>query len=128
MVNEMNNGQATLIPENQNKSYPSEEINIRILDLLMVDLNIDKVDIVKIDVEGAEMEVLEGGKDFFRASPTQAFFIECIDQHLQSLGALIEELVSWLISKGYKTYGLMNGRWKVIEPAPTLNVDLMAIK
>jgi len=128
LVNEKNNGQATLIFEDQQSLYPSEEINVRTLDFLLTDLTISKVDIVKIDVEGAEMAVLEGGKDFFRASPPQAFFIECIDQHLRRFGASSEELVSWLNSEGYKTYGLMQGRWKITKPAPALRVDLMAIK
>jgi FkbM family methyltransferase len=52
------------------KSVVKEKITVVKLDDLIPDLPTDHFDVVKIDVEGLELKVLEGGKKFFN---------ECVD-------------------------------------------------
>lgn len=49
-------------------------------------LGVSDIDVVKIDVEGAEYDVLRGAEAIFnRKSPT-ALFIKCMDEYLQRFG------------------------------------------
>lgn len=44
----------------------SRDINLKTMDGFVAEQKIEKIDLVKIDVEGAEKEVLEGGRNAFR--------------------------------------------------------------
>jgi len=41
-------------------------VKARKIDTLLTELNIERVDLFKIDVEGAEMKVLKGGENFLK--------------------------------------------------------------
>lgn len=128
IVNAHNDGQSTLIPDSSETTCPSEKVKICTVNSVMHDCNIQKVDIVKIDVEGAEMEVLKGGREFFRNSSTKYMFIECVDQHLRRFDSSSEELITWLHSEGYRTYGLIKGCWRPLKPMKNISIDLLAMK
>lgn len=57
-------------------------------------------DFIKIDVEGAEMEVLRGADQVLRTHKPK-LFIEVHGFALPSFGSNIEELRSWLCERGY---------------------------
>ena len=65
------NGQTTLYISDDSeghsvklkRSNSSTQINIRILDSIVQELKIDHVNIIKVDVEGAELDVLKGASD-----------------------------------------------------------------
>ncbi|MGQ9628038.1 MAG: FkbM family methyltransferase [Anaerolineae bacterium] len=44
----------------------TESIDVYTMDSFMADKAIDRIDIVKIDVEGTELEVIEGGRETFK--------------------------------------------------------------
>lgn len=50
-----------------------ESIQVYTLDSFMADKSIDRIDIVKIDVEGAELEVIEGGVETFKNKVDNVF-------------------------------------------------------
>ncbi|HMM81112.1 MAG TPA: FkbM family methyltransferase [Pyrinomonadaceae bacterium] len=61
---------------------------------------IDKIDLIKIDVEGFEMEVLAGARELLKTfSP--ALFIEIDDNNLRQQGASAKEAVMFLEDYGY---------------------------
>jgi FkbM family methyltransferase len=51
----------------------TESIEVYTLDSFMADKAIDRIDIVKIDVEGTELEVIEGGRETFRNKVDNVF-------------------------------------------------------
>jgi len=53
----------------------TESIEVYTLDSFMSDKAIDRIDILKIDVEGTELEVIEGGRETFR-NKVDNLFIE----------------------------------------------------
>ena len=54
-------GAATMHPENEIDNYKKIPINIKKLDEIKID---NKIGFIKIDVEGHEKNVLEGGRDY----------------------------------------------------------------
>ncbi|MBS44926.1 MAG: hypothetical protein CMH83_17520 [Nocardioides sp.] len=80
--------------------------------------------LVKIDVEGAELDVLSGAADLFdRARP--ALCLEVSPDQLADFGRTVEELDAWLTERGYERYvvtGARNTRSRAfaLEPVPDL--------
>lgn len=57
----------------QIKEISTEKIEVCTLDSFMSNSNIDKIDIIKIDVEGVEKEVIEGGWETFKNKVDNVF-------------------------------------------------------
>jgi len=55
------------------KEIGTENIELRTIDSFMSNKNIDKIDIIKIDVEGVEKEVIEGGQETFKNKVNNVF-------------------------------------------------------
>ena len=51
----------------------TESIQVYTLDSFMADKSIDRIDIMKIDVEGTELEVIEGGRETFKNKVDNVF-------------------------------------------------------
>ena len=51
-------------------------VRLQTLDALAADLGIDRIDLLKIDVEGAERDVLQGAQQLLAASPQARLAIE----------------------------------------------------
>lgn len=63
---------------NDGRSVEGEQVEITTLDVLSRDLALPRVDIIKIDVEGAESMVLAGGQEVLATSkPVVIFEINC---------------------------------------------------
>lgn len=61
------------------------------------------VDVVKLDVEGAELAALRGMEGFLTgARPPRALFLECNPALLERAGSSPEELVAWLEARAYR--------------------------
>jgi FkbM family methyltransferase len=65
---------------------------------------IARVDIVKIDVEGAEVRTLQGMRRLFAASAPAGMFIEFSPTHLRGAGASSEAFWEVLAEAGYVSY------------------------
>ncbi len=87
--------------DQQNKSENSIEIKIERLDDLVLDMNIEKIDLIKIDVEGFELEVLKGAENVLRKHKP-LLFIEVDDKNLLQQGASSFKLINFLNNIGYK--------------------------
>ncbi len=76
------------------------------LDDLVSDKRALRPSLVKIDVQGAEMLVLQGAPDILRlAAP--ALFIELHEEGLQRFGASVSAILDYLSQYGYEPYWLM---------------------
>jgi FkbM family methyltransferase len=59
---------------------------------------------VKIDVEGAEMRVLEGMRDTLRRHRPQMLVAETIEEHLQRAGSEVAEVHAFMRALGYVAF------------------------
>ncbi|WP_031069037.1 FkbM family methyltransferase [Streptomyces sp. NRRL S-118] len=92
---------------------------VRTLDELAGDAGPGRVAFVKADVEGAELDVLEGGSDTLRRHrPTLLLEIE--RRHLAKYGADPADVLRHLRSFGYQAHRRRRGRW---VPVPLVTDD-----
>jgi len=88
---------------------PYNEIQIETLDSVAQSLGISKIDIIKIDTEGYEMNILKGSNyciDKFKP----AMMLEVDNSLLQAQSSSSLELLGFIKEKGYDIYDITNGK------------------
>jgi len=84
------------------KSGMSRKVPVYRVDTIVEMLNLAKVDFVKIDVEEAELSVLEGATDTLAMNGSRKVVVECYHNNNQSTW---KEVARKLVSLGYKVDG-----------------------
>ncbi|MCO6481521.1 MAG: FkbM family methyltransferase [Flavobacteriales bacterium] len=80
--------------------HGSVQISLTPLSPVLSGLGINRVNVIKIDVEGFEFEVLKGCEDVIDAYHP-ILFIELDNDNLTNNGSTARELVDWVRAKGY---------------------------
>jgi len=113
-VSERNDGQATMrLNDDDHIVGQPIPVHVDTLDKTLNDRRIEAVHGMKIDVEGAEVSVLEGFRDHLRSRSRPRFiYVECIDSHLARFGNHSEEIFSLLRGYQYRLLSLSYGRWR----------------
>lgn len=86
---------------------------------------IKKINLIKIDVEGAEVMVLQGAKDFLRKQKKLVVAIECNPGALSELGFTTNDLVKSLKVCGLKITEIIDERMKVTSTYAPQKLELM---
>lgn len=89
------------------------DVKVSTLDSLCAGAGLQKLDFVKIDVEGAELHVLQGGQqviDAFRP----ALLMEIEGRHTARYRYSPEDLRSWLTERGYEAHVWQRG-WRQVD-------------
>ena len=76
----------------------SIEVPLKTLDNLLEELNLKKIDIIKIDTEGSELSVLKGAEKTLKANPNIKMFVAA--EHYPSQ---VKEVCQFLNDRGLKT-------------------------
>jgi len=121
-LNDNNDGQSSLQPVTH--AEPREAVKIETLDGMDLGIDARRGCVIKIDVEGGEIDVLDGATDFIRSVRPQALFVECADRHLQRFGHSGLDVQQWLRDHNYDVQGLVHGRWQPLHRA--IDCDLLA--
>jgi FkbM family methyltransferase len=88
-----------------------------------------KIDIMKIDVEGAEKFVLDGGRRILTMSPPKAVFYECISTLCDRFGYSSLEVHEFFRSLGYRImHTTSRGLVSTPMPPPPEISDFVAIR
>lgn len=102
----------------KHKNYLKETYNDFVKKIITIksktidSFNIKKVDIIKIDVEGAELKVVKGAsKTLLRCRP-RILMIECEDKSLRLYRDSLEELINELKDLNYHPNVLINNKLK----------------
>ncbi|MBV6462169.1 MAG: hypothetical protein HJHJAOHD_02313 [Flavobacteriales bacterium] len=85
--------------DNESKKSNSK-IEVERLDDWIKNRNLTRVDLIKIDVEGFELNVLKGAEESIRKY-TPVLFIELDDNNLKAVGSSASQLVQYLENMGY---------------------------
>jgi len=70
---------------------------------------ISHIDVVKIDVEGHELSVLNGLHDMLEQKKVSHLFVEIHDGNLKKAGSSAKKLCTYLQDLGYKSYSIKTG-------------------
>lgn len=100
-VNDNNPGMNRILTESND--FPFKTIDVDRLDTVCQQRKIDKIDFIKIDVEGFEYSVLSGGMEVIERSKP-VLFIEIDDNNLRGNNKSAKMLVELLISFGYREF------------------------
>jgi FkbM family methyltransferase len=84
------------------------------LDGFCARLGIDRLDFVKIDVEGAELHVLRGGQSTI-ATLKPLVMVEVEDRHLERFGVSSGQIADWFTSQGYRISVWDSGNWREVD-------------
>ncbi len=98
-VNQHNPGMNRILEGDRN--FPYKLIKLDTMANICNELNIEKIDFIKIDVEGFEYAVISSGEYIIRKSKP-VILVELDDDHLIEHGSNAKELVSLISSFGYK--------------------------
>ena len=102
------------------------EVELEPLDTLVRTQALGRVDLIKLDVEGAELAVLQGAEAVLAASRPLLLF-ELFDAALRGQGASAQEVLDFLAARGYRflRFGADGG----LAPLPSLaeaSINLVA--
>jgi FkbM family methyltransferase len=101
--------------------WPAIEIRLRRLDACVDEWDVRRVDLMKIDVEGAEPRVLAGGAANLANGVVRHMMIEINGPRLVEAGSSPAALVNELAALGFEPARLVHGRAIRVDRA---NVDL----
>ncbi|CAN5527599.1 hypothetical protein BH11BAC2_BH11BAC2_00910 [soil metagenome] len=99
-VNEHNPGMNRILAKD--KDLPFKSIHVEVLDKVMEERKVEKVDFIKLDVEGYEYSVLKGGAHILSSKPI--LFIELDDSNLRENNTSAKALIELLFSYGYRNF------------------------
>jgi FkbM family methyltransferase len=102
-----NPGMNRLLPEMTGDNFDYEKVTISTLGRELADLSVEKVDLIKIDVEGFEYEVLLSAEEIIERD-RPLLFVELDDDNLREQGASASRLVSFIMSKEYAVINAAN--------------------
>jgi FkbM family methyltransferase len=105
------------------EQYGTVTVKTQTLDSLLAERGIDRVDLIKIDVEGAEMRVLKGAAQTLAKNQNLTLLI---DVH-PFFGVNPDELLSFLSSYGFSAYRMGDEKQPLRTPCPDLK-EVMAIR
>tara|TARA_B110000003_G_scaffold164780_1_gene164722 strand:+ start:8002 stop:8955 length:954 start_codon:yes stop_codon:yes gene_type:complete len=92
----------TIIKDNpQYETSVGREIEMKKLDSILSLNDLQNLKFIKIDAEGAELEILKGAENILKNSKDLVITIELGEMMLTAAGSSIEEVVNFLISLGY---------------------------
>lgn len=95
-------GLGTLYPT-KDRAGVAGEIELTTLDSFFTEMNLPRVDLIKIDVEGAELDVLRGGQQTL-AHYRPHLIIEVQNETSGSAGYAADEILSFLEPMGYSFF------------------------
>jgi FkbM family methyltransferase len=84
------------------------EVEVKTLDGLAAQAGLTRLDFIKIDVEGAELQVLEGGHQAIEAF-RPAMLIEIEARHTARYQHSPEDIADWLTQRGYTMHAWEHG-------------------
>jgi len=93
-----------------------QPVRLSTLDELAVGHDLTRLDMLKADVEGAELQVLAGGASTIeRFQPMVQLEIE--QRHLEKFGSTVHDVTGFLLDRGYAMHGWARGGWRPLRSA-----------
>lgn len=101
----------------------------RIVELITIDqLDLPRVDVVKIDVEGAEEKVIKGMLNTLERCKPKLLMVELVEEHLLEFSSSIGAVFELLASKGMVPMVLNNGQLVPYEGGDAMNDNFFFVQ
>ncbi|MFZ1808154.1 MAG: FkbM family methyltransferase [Cyclobacteriaceae bacterium] len=105
----------------------TQEIEITTLNLFCQEKNIKHIDLVKLDTQGYEHRILEGGDRVIIPSFTKVVYIEVLFAELYQDQSYFQDIYKILTERGFKLVGLYNKFHKIEPPHYLLWCDALFV-
>ena len=99
------------------------DVPAKTLDQCLAEWGVSSIDLMKVDVEGAEAKVLGGGGQALKEGIVKNLACEINGGYLRALGSSQRELVEQIKSYGFQCARLHGGRAVPLERDPVLRED-----
>lgn len=104
-----------------------ENVRITTLDVFMKDHNVPRVDVMKVDIEGAELMMFRGARDLLARADAPLILYEGFGALTRGFGYHPVEILWFLESCGYSLFVLNSNSGEVSELKPDYLYDSMVI-
>jgi FkbM family methyltransferase len=94
----------SLRPPQVRQSTEATEVGVARLDDYVRQHDLQRVDFMKMDVEGAELSVLKGATEFLERKSRPVIFCEVQDMRTRAWGYAAREIVDFLRQRGFRWY------------------------
>jgi FkbM family methyltransferase len=92
-------------PQERWDRIAQEPVAVTTLDTVAAALGLDRLDLVKADIEGCEVALLRGGEETIRRF-RPVLILELLNQHLSRVGDRVEDAFGFLTALGYTAFAL----------------------
>lgn len=89
----------------------ADEVDCTMLDVFIAEHKIEQVDLIKIDIEGAEMLCFEGAKVLLGSSNPPIIIMECAESLCCRFNYTVFDVLDYLNQFGYTFEQYENGQW-----------------
>lgn len=96
----INAGLPSLYSRAHGENNVATKVPVTTLDAWQRERGIERVDVIKLDIEGAELPALKGGEELIRRF-RPALIIELNSKTCDAAGYTQDDLVDWLLGQGY---------------------------
>jgi FkbM family methyltransferase len=107
VVDEYNTGYNSLRPPNVPQPTSAVPVRVRTLDNWLSEKGIDRVDFIKLDVEGAELSVLKGARESL-ARTHPVLLVEVAQIRTSAWGYDAQEIGRFLEDMGYECFEILD--------------------
>lgn len=104
-----------------------EDVRITTVDIFMKDHNVSRVDVMKVDIEGAELMLFHGARDLLQRPDAPAILYEGFGFLTRGFGYHPVEILWFLQSCGYSLFVLNSETGGISELKPDYQYDSMVI-
>ena len=98
------------------------------LDAYVESQRIRRLDLLKIDVEGAELEVLDGAARTLTANPDIVLVVEFLRDNTRRFGHTVEDLAASLRARGFQLFSITPHGLFPYTPVGKLAVNVVAVR
>lgn len=102
----LNETVSSVLDEWHGQPRASTEMPLTTLDELSKELPVGPPDLIKLDVQGYELEVLKGAEGLLAATPPEVIVLEVSLIDINRGAPLWNEVDRWLSAKGYRLYDI----------------------
>ncbi|MFY9927326.1 MAG: FkbM family methyltransferase [Streptosporangiaceae bacterium] len=101
-----NHGASSLRPDSRTAHLPRAQVEMTTLDDYLERDGVTTVDVLKLDVEGAELDVIDGARRTLAASPGIVLVVEFLRENARRFGRDLEALEARLRDLGFALFTL----------------------